>query len=196
MQGLTGLRLIADGLTFQKKNWSSAKIMVNGFIPVLRQSILDNDPVLNHARRDADGFPMNTDILILAHPAANQRLSPQPLIMPRNEALESPRHNCWAGRTGLETISATLDCQCVLALGHTREEACASLTINFKTPDPRAGVSHPESNPAILGPCAMPQDAVGKGTSAHLFLLLSPCGFSNKSSPSCMTYSDHLPLFV
>lgn len=48
------------------------------------------DPVLNHTRREIGCFPMNSDILI--HLAANQRLIPQPLIMPRNEAPEPARH--------------------------------------------------------------------------------------------------------
>lgn len=41
MQGLTNLRLITYGITFQKSNWSATP-MESGFSPTPSQSILDN----------------------------------------------------------------------------------------------------------------------------------------------------------
>lgn len=123
---------------------------------------------------------MNADVLILAHLAENQKLGPQPLIMPKTRLMIPPDIN--AERVGQVWCQDLPLCIAGVPwhLATLAERPILPCTCSLKALVPRVGVTCPELKASPSKSLCEALVAVGNRTLAYL----SWHAFSNKFAPA------------
>lgn len=136
-------------------------------------------------------YMMNADVLILAHPAENQKLRSQLLIKPKTRLMIPPDINAervW-GRAGLVPRVCHFVLPWHLATG--AERPIFPYACNLQAPVPRVRVTWPELKASPSKSLWEALVAAGNGTPAYLHR----CVFSNKFVPAgrCVWFLSAYP---